>query len=76
MILIKEEVVMYISRITETTPFLSLTIKKLEGPGIKLQNYTVFFVYAPYIYTPCNGKGHHVLKIKLHLILVSTQKEL
>ena len=50
MILIKEEVVMYISRITETTPFLSLTIKKLEGPGIKLQNYTVFFLCMPHIF--------------------------
>ena len=49
MILIKEEVVMYISRITETTPFLSLTIKKLEGPGIKLQNYTVFLC-MPHIF--------------------------
>ena len=31
-------------------------------------------MYALYIDTPGNGKGHQVIKVKLHLILVSTQK--
>ena len=42
MLLIKGNVIMYLRKITETKPFLALTLKKLEGPGVKLQKYTVF----------------------------------
>ena len=42
MLLIKGNVIMYLRKITETKPFLALTLKKLEGLGVKLQKYTVF----------------------------------
>ena len=31
-------------------------------------------MYALQIDAPCNAKGHQVLKVKLHLILVSTKE--
>ena len=33
---------------TENPPFCASTLKKIEGPGVKLQNYTAF-VRIPYI---------------------------
>ena len=40
------------------------TLKKTEGPEVKLQNYAVFCVYALYIDTPWKGKGHQGTKAK------------
>ena len=56
MLLIKGNVIMYLRKITETKPFLALTLKKTRGSRGKTTKIYCFCVYALNIDIPYDGK--------------------
>ena len=62
MLLIKGNVIMYLRKITETKPFLALTLKKTRGSRGKTTKIYCFCVYALNIDIPYDGKRVPIAK--------------